>query len=162
MNYYNKICEKLNNIALGISNFLLFFSFAMTVLQVLSRYVFKFSFPWIEELSRYLVILMVFLAAGHLLRHNDNPYVEFIIESISGKLKFWLLTVLYLFLTIFLIFLLVNSAEAVLKAANKKTPSLRILWSFPYLSIPLGSFLMVLQMPYLFIKNFNENLKGRK
>ncbi|MFA5528741.1 MAG: TRAP transporter small permease [Peptostreptococcales bacterium] len=162
MKYYNKICDFLNSIALNLASLLLFFSFSITVLQVFSRYIFKFSFPWIEELSRYLIVLFVFLVSGYLLRNNENPYVEFIVENVNKRTKFWIETFIYVLISIFLVFLLVNSAEAIIKAANKKTPSLRILWSYPYSSIPIGAFLMLIQMPYLFVKNFQENYKKLK
>jgi len=146
-------CEKINSAALAVASALFAVSFLMTVLQVFTRYVLRFSFPWTEELSRYLIVFMVFLASGYLLRNNENPFVEVFVEKVSGRKKYWLSFIIYSLIAIFLVFLLVNGVLSVFKAMNKRTPSLRILWAVPYLSIPIGACLMLLQMPYLFMQN---------
>ena len=159
-------CQKLNAVSLTVASVLLGLSFFMTVLQVFTRYVLRFSFPWTEELSRYLITFMVLLASGYLLRNNENPYVEVFIEKLSDRKRYWMMVLIYSLITLFLLFLLGNGISSVFKAMNKRTPSLRIRWAIPYLSIPIGAFLMLMQIPYLFVKNHrdlarsDENGKG--
>ena len=149
-------CERINDVALSIASALFSVSFLMTVLQVFTRYILRFSFPWTEELSRYMMIFVVFLASGYLLRNNENPYVEVFVEKASDRKRYWIKFCIYTLITVFLIFLFANGVLAVFKAMNKKTPSLRIYWAIPYISIPVGAFLMLLQMPYLFVKNHRD------
>ena len=153
--------KRINSAALAIASLLCLVSFLMTIMQVFTRYFLKFSFVWTEELSRYLMILVVMLCSGYLLRNNENPYVEVFYCRISGRKKYWLNFFLYSLITIVVAFILVIGIQLVFASMNKITPSLRIKWAIPYLAIPVGAFLMILQMPYLFTKNYREFLNSK-
>ena len=47
------------------------------VLQVFARYVFAYSFTWSEEISRYLIIWMVFIEAGVAVAYGIHTVVDF-------------------------------------------------------------------------------------
>lgn len=51
--------------------------------EVVSRYVFHTSHPWIEELVKFLVIYGVFLMAGPGLRRNVHVRVTLLVERLS-------------------------------------------------------------------------------
>ena len=149
--------SKINSIALSASMVFFVIAFSLIIIQVFSRYIIKYSFPWVEELCRYTIISIVLLSSGYLLRNRENPYVEFLYEKFPARKKYILNIVQYSLITIFLIFLFINGVDSVLHSLRKKTPSLRIVWAIPYFSIPLGSLLMLLQMPFLFRQNRKEN-----
>src|SRR6186713_2333822 len=49
---------------------------ALVILNVLSRYVFSHSFPWVEEATRYMMIWAAFLGAGPALRVGGHIAVD--------------------------------------------------------------------------------------
>lgn len=161
MEKLDEILKKINSISLKFAALLLVISSVMIILQVILRYIFQFSFSWIEELSRYLIIYIVMLASSHLLKNNENPFVEIIYENMSPKIKYIVNSIFYILITLFLIFLLVIGVRTSLASINKLTPALRIKWTIPYFAIPIGALLMLIQTPYLFLKNRSDYIKAR-
>ena len=54
--------------------------FAAVVLQVVSRYVAKMPFPWVEELARYLMIWVGFLGCGIAARRGAHVSITFLAD----------------------------------------------------------------------------------
>ena len=64
MKAYVKIVDKINKIVGVIVVVFFVGAFLSTFLQVVMRNLTSISVPWTDELSRYLVIYIVYLAAG--------------------------------------------------------------------------------------------------
>ncbi len=150
------VLKRINAIALDAATVLFVVAFIAIVVQVLTRYLLRFSFPWIEELARYLTIYMVLLASGYLLKKGENPFVEIVYQTLSPSARRWLNFIFYTLIAAFLVFLLVNGVATTLNALNKRTPSLRMSWAIAYSAVPVGALLMLLQMPYLFVHNYRH------
>ncbi len=157
----NTITKKIADGSMALAILLLAMSAAFMIMQVLLRYLISFSFPWTEELSRYLMVYVTFFASAILLREDKNPRVDIIYMRLPKRVKFVFNTVFYLLILVLLAILFQQGLKAVLSSTGELTPSLRISWAIPYMAIPIGSIAMACQLPYLAIKNYRENwVKG--
>ena len=145
--------SKLEEITVFLSIIFFIFSSFIIVLQVLARYLFSFSFVWVEELSRYLIIYMALMGSSIVLKKDQHPRVELIYDFLPERIKYW---VNYLFYTLILVFLGIltwQGIESTLFTWNDYTPALQIRMAIPYLAIPIGGFLMICQCIFLIKKN---------
>jgi TRAP-type C4-dicarboxylate transport system permease small subunit len=71
---------------------LVFLIIALTFFQVLLRYVFNSPVAWIEEISRYLFVWIVFLGSAVAFRSGTHIKVD-IFEGLGGPASAWLATV---------------------------------------------------------------------
>ena len=120
---------------------------AMTVIVatlVFTRYIFNYSFPWAEELTRYLMIWMVMFAAPVIQYRNDNIRVEFIIQYAPSRLQ----GIVYLVHRVLIIgFSAILAYYGWIQALNMditKSPTLGISMTIPFLTVPVGGVLLVL------------------
>jgi C4-dicarboxylate transporter DctQ subunit len=119
---------------------------ANLVMNVGLRYLFHASMVWVEELSIYLMIWTSFLAAAVAFREGAHVSFTVLIDKlpkrIRGNIIFFNHVVILGFLAIMVyygfLFAMVNWGQ--------QTPAMRISKGIPYLSIPVGGILMILQM----------------
>lgn len=154
------ITKKIADYSMNIAIVLLATSTVFMILQVLLRYLFSFSFPWTEELSRYLMVYVTFFATAILIREDKNPRVDIVYSRVSKPIKFFINNVFYVLILILLVILFIQGMRAAISSVGELTPSLRVSWTIPYMAIPIGSLAMASQLPYLVIQN--KKVNGRK
>jgi TRAP-type C4-dicarboxylate transport system permease small subunit len=157
VNKVNVITKKIADGAMALAILLLALSAAFMIMQVLLRYLFSFSFPWTEELSRYMMVYVTFFASAILLREDQNPRVDIVYMRLPKRVKFVFNTVFYILILVLMVVLFQQGLKAVTSSAGELTPSLRISWAIPYMAIPIGSIAMACQLPFLAIQNYREN-----
>lgn len=115
--------------------------------QVLSRFVFHFSTPWLEDIMRLLMVWMVLIVMALAVRMRKHIVVDIIDQLLKSKrlLKIYNLSIHIIgaALSIFLIYL---SVQIVTYSHDigVATGTLRVPMSFVYSSFLLGSLLMFL------------------
>lgn len=114
------------------------------VTQVIFRYFFHHTFTWAEELSRYLMVLSVFLGAALAIRTQSLIAVEVLAENISQRARKILKLFVYTLCIIFFIVLLVVSIQMVGDVSRQLSPALQIKMSIPYMAIPIGAAALIL------------------
>lgn len=111
--------------------------------QVLSRFVFKVPLSWTEELSRFSLIWLTFIAAAIALRDNGHFAVDVISHRLSPAVaKYYEVAVLVVML-VYLVVILYTGLELLPVAHMQESPALDLHMSYVYLSIPCGAALMV-------------------
>ena len=161
----NKIIQLIDSINKGIRIVLAVSLGTMSVViiaQVISRYFFHHSFTWAEELSRYLMVLSVFLGAALALRTHSLIAVEVLAENISKAKKRVLKIIVYLLCLTFFVTLLVVGISMVDDVSRQLSPALQIKMSIPYLAIPIGRSALILNsiavlLELIMNKNTEEN-----
>lgn len=148
-----KFGNKLNRLVLNVTIIIFSVSFAIITLQVFLRYIFNYSLPWGEELSRYLNIYMVLLGASVVIFEDNHPRIETLYESLPVKYQKWLTIVLNLITITFLVVLIWQGISLCIFAWSDFTSALRIKWTYPYLCIPIGAALMLAQLIIRWIKD---------
>lgn len=112
--------------------------------QVFSRFFLGIPIPWVEELSRYLMIYMVFLGASIALRYQKLIAVEVFSEALSEKYRLILKTLVMIISIVFFVLLFLKGIEMMGHARVQVSPALNIPMSVPYAAIPLGALFLTM------------------
>ena len=83
---------------------------ALAFLQVLSRYVFKTSYPWLEEGVRFLMFWLTYLGVPLLIYKSNNVVIDFVPDLVREKAGFDITPVLDLAVLCFTVYFLVQTA----------------------------------------------------
>jgi TRAP-type C4-dicarboxylate transport system permease small subunit len=132
---------------------------AVVVLQVASRMMPWFPTPpWTEELARYLMLYMAFIAASAGIKRWNNISVDFFLNRMPPGVKRTAEFVIEVLVLAFLIYLVYLSATVFPKVSlRQKSATMGFPMFVPQLAIILGSALMSLQMIGVILRRF---LKG--
>lgn len=116
----------------------------LIIAQVISRFLIHFPLTWSEELSRYLMVYIVFAGASLAMRHNKLISIELLPESLGFK-KRKILIILVMILSIVFFGVLFFQGLTMLDHVNLQTSaSLGISMAVPYAAIPIGAVLLAL------------------
>jgi TRAP-type C4-dicarboxylate transport system permease small subunit len=114
------------------------------IIQVFLRYVLKASVPFSEDLARYLMVWVVFLAAGLALKEDAHISIRILVDRFRGRTRLWLNLGAQILLLIFLVLVLIETI-ALLPYQRLQiilSMGISILWF--YLAIPVGCSIMIL------------------
>ncbi len=128
-----------------VSNLSLVFMFVIVMIGVFSRYIMSSPLFWTDELSRYLMIFMVFLGGTLSFRAKKHPSLTFLIDKLPTKIRtYWDIGVDILLITV-LVLLLYGGLRMMFQKPIGRTPALRIKYTWAYLAMPLGSACMIIE-----------------
>jgi len=122
-------------------------------LQVVLRYVFNAALPWPEEASRYCMIWVVLLISNVLIRDSELINVDFFDKLWPAKVIIYRDATYRILLLILLIVLFKEGLIQAIAEKRQTTTAMGISWFWPYLSIPVGTGLMLYQMIFLMIRD---------
>lgn len=150
---YNRFISYLNIILKWLVILILFALTVVVLLQVFFRYVMFASLPWSEEVSRYLQIWLVMIAAAYGFSYGEHIEVKFFKEKLQVKpLLYKIITAtIYLLLLAVLYIFVTNSLDFANRVEFQRTPALRISMYWPTLALPVGGILMMLQVVKLLL-----------
>lgn len=127
------------------------------IIQVYMRYVAKSSFPWSEELARFLMAWVAFLGAGMGIRIGSHVGVELFVRKLfSSRAQLWISLSIKIPLLAFFFVLINEGYSLCLDIAFQRSPALMISMAWPYASVPVGSFFMLLQLLPSFLENLRD------
>lgn len=81
------IIRRLEQAVLGVIGALFLFFVSAMFLQVILRYGFSHSLGWVDELSRYAFIWLVFLAAAAAARHGTHIAITIIEDLVAPSMR---------------------------------------------------------------------------
>lgn len=158
--------RKVNDILAGAEQFLIGLDIlvmtAMAFLQVLSRYVFKTSYPWLEEAVRLLMFWLTYLGVPLLIYKSNNVAIDFIPEAVEKKFKFSFAPILNLIVLMFVLYFL-SQTFTFLKTTmfyNQKSQVMSIPMVLVYSVFAIGNILAVFHSVSNFIFNFMDRRKN--
>jgi TRAP-type transport system small permease protein len=122
-------------------------------LQVVLRFVFNTGLPWPEEAARYVMIWVTMLAGSLLIRDEQLIAVDFFDKHWSPRWLGYRNALFRLLLALMLALMVWYGADQALFSAYRQTATLEISWFWPYLAIPVGAALMLLNMLLLAIRD---------
>jgi TRAP-type C4-dicarboxylate transport system permease small subunit len=114
--------------------------------NVVLRYGFGLSLAWAEEVSRYMMIWLSFLAAGLALREGAHIAVETLPDSLPRALAIPVRAVAVSLVAGFLALMLWFGWHYAQFAMMQRTPVLRLPVGMIYLAIPIGMGLMLVHL----------------
>lgn len=133
----NRVVGILLALMLGVMSILI-------ILQVISRFVINLPLTWSEELSRYLMIYIVFLGASLAMRHNKLISIEILPETLTGNKRRFVIILVMVISIIFFAILFKQGIGMLPLVQMQSSPGLQLSMAIPYASIPIGSFLLAL------------------
>lgn len=131
-------------------------------MEVVLRYVFSHSNAWVEELLRYMMVLITFFGASVAIKYGAHMSVNVIGYFPAPRLKqviavfVALMGVLFSAFTLYFSWLLMVR----IKGFGQHTPAMQIPMYIPYAILPFGFLSMLIRFTLQLIRAFN--LLGRK
>lgn len=121
--------------------------------QVVLRFGFNFSLPWPEEASRFLMVWVVMLGGSLLVRDEQLVCVDFFDRFWPRKWLGYRNALFRLLLAFLLTVLLVKGVDSAIFGLRRTSAALNLSWFWIYLSVPVGSALMLFHMVILAIRD---------
>ncbi|WP_434310456.1 TRAP transporter small permease [Hominifimenecus sp. rT4P-3] len=145
---YIKAVDKLDRVLEWLVGILFIAMFLSAVVQVVVRNFTSLSVPWTDEACRFIVMYLVYFGAALAARNNSMIKMEIMdtIFHLSPKAKQkmnWLITAIS---TVFVVTTVISSLNIIQTSAGMITSALRISWAIPYVSIPIGCVLLILNI----------------
>jgi TRAP-type C4-dicarboxylate transport system permease small subunit len=139
-----------------------FFVMALIVFgQIITRYFFGFTLIFIEEISRYLFVWIIYLGGARAFILKRHLIVDIFVNKIKKPYKIYIDITLYISIILFLFFVFLNGikyAGIYWNSPFDSTDYLKLGWA--YLVIPLGSILMILNIIRVILEVILINMKG--
>jgi TRAP-type C4-dicarboxylate transport system permease small subunit len=128
--------------------------FVMVFLQVIFRYVINLPFSFSEELARYLMVWIVCIAAagayGKGMHIGVNLFTGFL--PVAGQK--WLARLVHLAVGGLMGVIIFEGGRLSYLLKDQLSPAMEIKMTWPYLALPVGAFLILLQAIVLLIRGF--------
>jgi len=115
-------------------------------LQVIFRFVIYVPFPWSEEMARYLMIWMGMLGSVVAMRKGRHIGVTVMIDRLSPKTRVPLLLSIRVVMMGFLFVIAKEGFSLAVFNAPQRSPAMEIPMLYPYLAIPVGAVLMMIEI----------------
>ncbi|KAB2850692.1 MAG: TRAP transporter small permease [Hyphomicrobiaceae bacterium] len=152
----NRVASVLAMISDAAARIGVIFVASVLFLQVVLRYVFNTGLPWPEEASRYVMIWVTMLAGSLLVRDEQLISVDFFDKFWPKGLIAYRNAFFRLLLALMLAVLFWVGLDQALFNLRRVTATLEISWFWPYLAIPVGAALMLLNMLLLAIRDLTS------
>jgi TRAP-type C4-dicarboxylate transport system permease small subunit len=137
IDFMNKIVGIIVGLMLGLMSIII-------VAQVVCRFILEYPLTWTEEAARYLMVYTVFLGASLALRHHKMIAIEIISESVKPKVRKVLRIIVMIISIVFCFMLLFKGIEMLDIVQRQTSASLGISMDIPYMAIPIGAALMII------------------
>lgn len=144
LNIYSKSLDALQKVIFAFLAVLLSSMTLIMLYQVVLRYIFNNANIWAEELVKFMFIWAVMLASCIAIRKDVHLKVDIVINMLKPKTRAISQVIAYIVIFVFLCVLLVLGIQLVMNTMANKSAGLRIPMAIPYLSIPIGTILMML------------------
>lgn len=136
---------------------------ALVFINVLLRYVAGRPIGWSDELAGILFVWMVMFGLGAAARLKIHPNIDAVINIIPEKLKILVELVINIATISLLIYLTISSWKFTWDLGwDKLTGMLRIRYSFVYVSMPIGFFIMFVRITVHTVENIYYFITGKK
>ena len=137
-------------------------AFLITIAHIIGRYILQAPIYFSEELARYFFIWVVMLGASIVNRNDEHTNVSFFVSKLPKKLD----AALYVARELVIIFVLATTVYygIVLSYTMRtvETSALGWSWALIYISLPIGSVLMILTTVRLIANKIKNQQGGRQ
>ncbi|PLW78650.1 TRAP transporter small permease [Cohaesibacter celericrescens] len=156
------IFKFLRKFLFGISVAAMLVMLTIIFAQVVTRYIFGFSFEWTEELARFLFVWVVFLGSALIMGEDGHLAVELLPRLLKDKTPGILLS---LFINacgyVFIFLLIIQGWKMTTTMTFQTSPGLGISMSYVYAIMPVSGILMLMYHVKDTISIFRHFTHGR-
>jgi TRAP-type C4-dicarboxylate transport system permease small subunit len=132
--------------------------FLVVIAQVIFRYVLSQPLPWSEELARYLMIWVACLAASEAYVKGNHVGVSLVIDALKPSLHKIMILVIHLIVSILMGIIAYQGFMLSFLLHDQLSPALELPMTWPYMAVPVGASLILIQALALFFKYMREPL----
>jgi TRAP-type C4-dicarboxylate transport system permease small subunit len=144
--FLTRLCDWLRRAAMAL---LVVFGAVMSVivmLQIIFRFVIYIPLPWSEELARYLMIWTGMVGSFVALREGRHIGVTLVVDRLPPRVAAGVAVFVQVLTILFLVILAKQGLALALINLNQLSPAMRIPMFFPYLAVPVGAALMIIEL----------------
>lgn len=126
----------------------------MTVLifwQVFARFVVGSPLHFSDEIARFAMIWLTFIGAGYAYRKGLLISVDIVLEFAGPRISRLMRILIILASALFAFILVKYGFELVGRVANQTAPSTRVSMMWPYLAVPMGGIVILVNSVALLI-----------
>ncbi len=142
----NRLSAALN----GISEWILIvIGVAMSIvvlMQIFFRFVVYLPFPWSEEIARYLMIWLGMIGSFVALRRGRHIGVTIFMERVPQRVNVVLFPLIQGIMIVFLLYVAREGWTMALANLTQKSPAMQIPMFYPYVAVPFGAVLMIIEL----------------
>ncbi|GAK56368.1 DctQ9 protein [Candidatus Vecturithrix granuli] len=131
--------------------------FLVVIAQVIFRYILLRPLPWSEELARYLMVWGACLAASEAYASGNHVGVTIIINAIKPGMRKIMTMVIHLAVALLMAVIVYQGFVLSFLLHDQLSPALEIPMTVPYLAVPVGAGLILIQAVVLFFKQMRES-----
>lgn len=164
--------QKLDNIEAVVKRVLhrlVFILFALmsclVFAQVCTRFLTNHSLTWSEELSRFILIWLIYLASVIAYVEKGHIIVDVLVMQLKGAAAKAMQLISCLCVLAFGVFIILGAWEFIPTTAMQKSPANGIVMSHVYIAIPVSMALLVLatvkQIIGLFVPGPQDEMEGK-
>lgn len=153
--------KTLRNAEAGVIGILILVMSLLAFVQVLTRYVFKYPLPWIEELTRYIMVWMVLIGAATGVASKSHLGVE-IMEIFLSPSRLRILNIFTMGLTVILgAVLVVVSTRFSLDQIDTQqlSPAMQIPMAYVTAALAVGSLLIAIHAGHQLLTLLGDRLE---
>jgi TRAP-type C4-dicarboxylate transport system permease small subunit len=129
---------------------------AMTVIvlmAVILRYFFGITIRWTGELTRYIFIYLVFLGVPIAFRKESHVIIEYFISFLPSRMRRWLEMAIDISIAVVITAIAISTVKMISgKLGATLSPGLKIPKGYVYAAVPLGIFLLLIEIFQRLIK----------
>lgn len=154
--------NRVNQVLTLLSGILILLFMLLANLQVFYRYVLQLPLPWVEEVARYIMVLMVFIMSGVAIFKRSHLSVELIDIILKGKALMYFDKFRLVLIAMFSICFTILSFKFIMGVieSGQVTPALRISMSIPISALLVGGMVMTVNSLYLLFFGRDPNEEG--
>ncbi|WP_196258864.1 TRAP transporter small permease [Pelagibacterium limicola] len=128
---------------------------ALNLTQVIGRYAFNTGFSWTEEAMRYLMVWLMMLGSVACIFRAEHMALATLESMVAPSKARFVRSALYTIAAIFCLFVLVYGGPLAMRNAAQVAPASGIPMIYPYLALPVGAFLMLVQIALTWFAGFD-------
>ena len=137
-----------------VATLLLIVVTALNLTQVAGRYLFDTGFGWTEEYMRYSMIWLMMTGSVACIFRAEHMGIEFLEHAVGPRRAPLVKSALYSVAAVFCLYVLVYSWPLALRNAAQVAPASGLPMIYPYLALPVGAALMLVQIALTWLAGF--------
>lgn len=145
------LASALNRTGESIAAALLALLVVINGVAVYYRFVLNSPVGWSEEVMRYCVIWLTFIAAGAVLRAGEHFTLDLATSLKSARLQAALGVFIYLVIVVFCVTIAYLGYNVAMRNRMQVSPVLEISMMWPYLALPVGMAMMAIEAALLLV-----------
>jgi C4-dicarboxylate transporter DctQ subunit len=147
----------LNNIELYLGTICFIILTIMLTLQVVSRYVLKNSFTWMEEFATIMFVWMIYFGVSAAVTKRKHLRIDFVLDLVPYKVKKAMLILSNVIFAIFNVYISTIMANIISLMGTSKTTMLHWPQKVVYSIIPIALLISVIRLVQDTIRLYKED-----